>query len=101
MLRTGVTALGLALREQGTWVGDGTGDRRRRRGEGTRQQCPTARTLTTLEVAIARRDGKLPGSQGIAIHRDAHRAAGLAPLRARLDENAVQPLRLGGARHRV
>src|SRR5437868_14410211 len=99
MIRTVAIALAMSLGEQGTWVGNRAGKRRRGGSEWTREQCPAASTLATLEVAIARRDGKLPGSQRVAIHRDAHRAACLAPIGGRVDEDAVQALRLGGGLH--
>ena len=37
----------------------------------------------------------LPGRELVAVHGDAHRAAGLAPLGARVAEDAVEPLGLG------
>src|SRR5436309_10785789 len=99
MIRTVAIALAMSLGEQGTWVGNRAGNRRCGGSEWTREQCPAAGTLATLEVAIARRDGKLSGPQRVAIHRDAHRAACLAPLGARVDEDAVQVLRLRGGFH--
>src|SRR5947207_15809741 len=99
MIRTVAIALAMSLGEQRTWVGNRAGNRRCGRSEWTREQCPAAGTLAPLEVAIARRDGKLPGSQRVAIHRDAHRAACLAPLGAPVDEDAAQALRLGRGFH--
>ena len=38
-----------------------------------------------------------PGADVIAVHAEAHGAAGLAPLRAGIDEHAVEAFGLGGA----
>src|SRR6058998_1540254 len=75
-------------------VGDRAGDGARRRGERARQEGAPAGPLPPLEVAVAGADGVLPRAELVAVHGDAHRAAGLAPLPARLAEYAVEPLRL-------
>src|SRR5690348_5080846 len=100
-LRSGGLASAMALGEQRTRVGDRAGDGRRRRGERTREQRATSRALSSLEIAITRRDGKLPWAQRVAIHRDTHRAPSLAPFGARLDEDAIETLRLRRALHRL
>src|SRR5271154_5539344 len=54
-----------------------------RRGEWPRQQGSRAYALAAFEIAIAGADGILPGRDGIAVHPQTHRAAGLTPIRAR------------------
>src|ERR1041384_4818138 len=94
-----------ALPEQGADVGDPAGDGRRRGGERRCQERAAAAALATLAVAVAGRDGVLAGLEAIAVHRDAHRAARVAPLGAGVAEHAVEALALGlaldrlGARH--
>src|SRR5213594_207848 len=75
-------------------VGDRAGHGAGRRGEGARQEGSATGSLPPLEVAVAGADGVLPRTELVAVHGDAHRAAGLAPFPARLAEHAVQPLRL-------
>ncbi len=55
----------------------------------------TARALAALEVAVAGAGGTLAGLEPIGIHRQAHAATRLTPLRAGLGEDAVQALGLG------
>ena len=57
---------------------------------GTREQRARARALPALEVAIARADAVLARRDQVAVHAEAHRAAGLAPLGARVDEDLVR-----------
>src|SRR5213082_1434441 len=52
-------------------------------------------TLPTLEVAVRRRCAALPRRERVGVHPQAHRAAGVAPLRTGLGEDAVQALLLG------
>src|ERR1044071_662644 len=92
MLRT---ASWSALPEQGADVGDPAGDGGGRGGERRRQERAAAAALAALEVAVAGADGVLAGLEAIAVHRDAHRAAGLAPLGTGVEEHAVEPLALG------
>src|SRR4051794_14573611 len=70
-------------------VGDLAADRRRRRGERAREEGSAALALATLEVAVAGADGVLAGAELVAVHRDAHGAAGLAPLGAGCSEDLV------------
>src|SRR3989304_3604746 len=70
---------------------------RSRTKSGSRKQTvssdpPPALALAALEVAVARRDGVLAGAELVAVHRDAHRAAGLAPLGPGGAEDLVEPL---------
>ncbi len=53
--------------------------------------------LPALEVPVGGRRDALARAGQVAIHRDAHRAAGLAPLEAGVAEDAVESLGLGGA----
>src|SRR5258706_371224 len=77
--------------------GDRRCGRRQRRGE----ERPAALALATLEVAIRGGDRVLAGRQLVAVHRDAHRAAGLAPLRSGGPEDLVETLALGLSLHLV
>src|SRR4051812_12189861 len=70
-------------------------DRGRGRGERAGEERPAALALAALEVAVARAHGVLAGPELVAVHRDAHRAAGLAPLGARRAEDLVEPFALG------
>src|SRR5205807_2769865 len=60
---------------------------------------PRALALAPLEVAVGGGGHALALARRLAVHPHAHRAAGLAPLEARLDEDAIEPLGLGGALH--
>src|SRR4051812_4341350 len=73
-------------------VGDLAADRRRGRGERRREERPAALALAALEVPIRGADRVLTGRELVAVHRDAHRAARLAPLGARGPEDLVQAL---------
>src|SRR4051812_28716544 len=76
-------------------VGDLSGDGGGGGGERAGQERAPARALPALEVAVAGADRVLPRLQLIAVHRDAHRAAGLAPVGAGVAEDLVEPLGLG------
>src|SRR5262249_22563827 len=54
-------------------------------------------TLTMLEVAVGGRDCPRAWFDSVVIGAKAHRAAGLAPLKAGIAEDLVQPLGLGCA----
>src|SRR5690242_17093672 len=73
-------------------VADRAGDGTRRGGEWAREEGTAALPLSSLEVAVARAHRVLPGCELVAVHRDAHRASRLAPLRTRGHEYIVQPL---------
>src|SRR5882672_3099490 len=72
-------------------AGNGGGRGHRRAGE----MGAPARSLAADEVAVRRRDAALSRRDGVAVDREAHRAAGLAPFEARLLEDAVDTLGLG------
>ena len=76
-------------------------DRRRGRGQRRGEERPAALALAALEVPVRGADRVLAGRQLVAVHRDAHRAAGLAPLGAGRPEDRVEPLALGLALHLV
>ena len=64
-----------------------------------------AGALAAFEVAVRRRRAALARLEPVVVHREAHRAARLAPLEAGVAEDAVEPLGFGlrlhepGARH--
>src|SRR5476651_300540 len=82
--------------EQFAWIGDAPAHRTGRRGERTGEHGARALALPALKVAIAGAHGQLAGADVIAVHADAHRATGFAPVTARVDEYAIQPLGLRG-----
>src|ERR1700687_3030206 len=55
----------------------------------------TAGALPALEVAVRRRRASLAGSEDVRVHAQAHRAPGVAPLEARVAEDAIEALALG------
>ena len=78
-------------------AGERGGGGHRRAGEmGAR-----ARPLAADEVAVGGGDAALARRHGLAVHGEAHRAAGLAPLEAGVDEDAVEALGLRLALHRL
>src|SRR5258708_32631220 len=76
-----------------TNIGDVAGDGGGRGHRRTRQVRAPARPLPADEVAVGGRDAALAGCDRVAIHRQAHRAAGLAPIEAGGEEDAVHALR--------
>src|SRR5215475_14932904 len=54
-----------------------------------------AGTLAADEIAVGGRHTALAGRNRVAVDRETHRAAGLAPFEAGLEKDAVQPLGLG------
>src|SRR4029077_2529069 len=86
---------------QAARIRDHTGDRARGGGQGRGEEGPAALALATLEVAVAGADGVLPGLELVAVHGDAHRAAGLTPFRTGRLEDLRQALALGLALHLV
>mmetsp|Transcript_28905 Transcript_28905/g.51672 ORF Transcript_28905/g.51672 Transcript_28905/m.51672 type:complete len:597 (-) Transcript_28905:259-2049(-) len=61
---------------------------------GAHQMGAPAVTLAALEISIGGGGAALAGEQFVGVHGEAHGAAGLAPVKARLDQNLVQPLLL-------
>ena len=80
-------------------------DRRGRRHRRADQVGAAAGALAAFEVAVAGRGAALAGLEPVGVHRQAHRAAGLAPLEAGALEDLVEAFALGlllhqpGARH--
>ena len=62
---------------------------------GTNQVCPSAASLPSLKVAVARRGTTLPLGELVSVHSDAHAASCFAPLEARLTEDISQSFLLG------
>ena len=86
---------------QAARIGDDAGDRAGGGGQRRGEERPAALALAALEVAVAGADRVLARLQLVAVHRDAHRAAGLAPLGAGRLEDLGQALGLGLALHLV
>src|SRR5471030_764856 len=86
-------------------VGDGSLDRGGRGHGGAGEMGARAGALAAHEVAVGGRDAALAGRHALAVRRKAHRAAGLAPFEARVEEHLVEAFGLGlfldalGARH--
>ena len=65
------------------------------RGHDRRQQMRAPEPpLTALEVAVRGRGAALLRLQLVGVHAEAHGAAGLAPFKARILEDLVEPFRL-------
>src|SRR5690242_1288970 len=60
-----------------------------------------ALALASLEVAVRGGGHALALARGLAVHAHAHRAAGLAPLEARVAEDPIETLALGGVLHQA
>src|SRR5216117_784072 len=82
-------------------VADHAVDRRNGGRQWRGQERPPALALAALEVAVRRADRVLPGRELVAVHRNAHRAAGLTPLGTGGPEDLVQALPLGLTLHLV
>jgi hypothetical protein len=54
-----------------------------------------ARTLTSDKIAIRRRDTSLASTNQIAVRTDAHRTSRLAPFKAGVDEDVIEPFPFG------
>eukprot|EP00958_Prasinococcus_capsulatus_P018438 scaffold2156_cov430-Prasinococcus_capsulatus_cf.AAC.3 len=68
----------------------------RREGAHVREEVRApAGALAPLEVAVGGGGAALPGQQLVGVHGEAHGAAGLPPVEARLHQHLVQPLGLG------
>src|SRR5215470_9761265 len=76
------------------YVGQAAHHRRRRRHGGANQVSAAPAALAALEVAVRGRGAALAGLELVGIHGEAHGAAGLAPLEARLEEDAIETLLL-------
>src|SRR5713101_103449 len=63
------------------------------------QMGPPAFALPPLEVPVRGRGAALTAPENVLVHAEAHRAAGVAPLEARVAKHAVQTLRLRRGLH--
>src|SRR6188768_263212 len=81
------------------YVGDFAGDGGGGCGGGGGEEGTPALALATLEVAVGGADRVLAGRELIAVHGDAHRAAGFTPFGACVGEDAVEAFGLGLAFH--
>src|SRR4051812_20390826 len=79
----------------GHFAHDGGGHR----GGGRGQERAAALALTTLEVTVGGADRVLAGRELVAVHGDAHGAAGFAPFGAGIGKDPVETLGLGLALH--
>src|SRR5689334_11451464 len=68
------------------------GRRRHLRGDQVRAR---AAALATLEVAVRRRGDPLAGGGDVRVHAQAHRTAGVTPVKAGAPEDLIQALALG------
>src|SRR5215212_5862316 len=82
-------------------VGDDSRDRGGRCGQRAREERPAALALAALEVAVRGADGVLTRRKLVAVHGDAHRAAGFPPIGAGGSEDLVESLALRLALHLV
>src|SRR6266853_4906448 len=81
-------------------VGDRAVERGRRGHGGAHEQSPPGgAALAPDEVTVAGGRAHLAAPELVVVHAEAHRAAGLAPLEARGQEDLVQPFRLRGLGH--
>src|SRR6185295_9364087 len=76
-------------------IRDPTADCGRGCGRRAREQRPRAGALTAFEIAIARAHAVLPGRDQVAVHAEAHRTAGFAPLGPGVDEHLSDSAPLG------
>src|SRR5688572_13739951 len=68
-------------------------------GGGTREQRARALALAPFEIAVAGAHTVVAGFDSVTVHPQAHRAAGLAPLGAGVEEYLCDAARLGLALH--
>src|SRR6185369_12157521 len=92
-MRNGVMVLPAST--EPTDVDEVTLDRSRSGHRRAHEMRAAASALTAFEVAVAGGRAALAGLQPIGVHRQAHRAARLAPLEAGRLEDHVQPFPLG------
>src|SRR6185503_2017682 len=71
-------------------VDEMSGDRRRRRHGRTDEVRAPAVALAAFEVAVGRRRAAFARLEAVVVHREAHRAARLAPLESRVAKHAIE-----------
>src|SRR5579864_9799497 len=69
-------------------VDEMAGDRRGRGHRRTHEVRAASGALPALEIPVGGRRAPLAGTENVRVHPEAHRAAGFAPLEARLREDA-------------
>src|SRR5258706_6586762 len=90
-----LATLKLVDREDLAGVGDGAGDGGGGNHDGTHEErAAGGRALAALEVAVGGTGAELVADELVGIHREAHGAAGGAPLEAGLGEHLVDALLL-------
>src|SRR5690349_10140473 len=90
------------LAEQAADVGETAGDRGGRGHRRADEMSAHAGTLAADEVAVGGRGNALARLAGVAVHADAHRAAGLlAPFEAGVAEHLVEALGFGLLLHQA
>src|ERR1700692_3532343 len=72
------------------WVGDSAPHGGSGGGHGTHQQGSRAHALAPFEISVAGAHRVLPRTDRIAVHSQAHRTSGLAPVGAGVLENLSQ-----------
>src|SRR3546814_1174886 len=82
-----------------TYIGKTARHRRRRRHGGRQQMRPRPRPLPADEIAVGGRGAALLRRHLVGVHREAHRAARLAPFKARFNEDTVQPFLFRSEEH--
>src|SRR3954471_18653161 len=80
----------LSMSAPGPDVDEVAGDRGGRRHRGAHQVRAPADALAAFEIAVRRGRAALARVEPVRVHAQAHRAAGLAPLEARVAEDLVQ-----------
>src|SRR5688500_6477598 len=73
-----------------SWIGDAAFDGGRRRSRRARQDGADALPLPSHEIAVRGRDDKLARRALVAIHGDAHGAAGKPPFGPRAEKDLVE-----------
>src|SRR5689334_23603698 len=90
----------MALRKS-TNVDEVPGKCRRRRHRGADEMGAAAGALPALEIAVRRRRAALARLEAIVVHREAHRAARLAPLEPGVAKRAIEAFGLGLRLHQT
>src|SRR5882724_1335760 len=76
-----------------------SGDGGRGGHRGTDQMRATTASLSSFKVPIAGRSATFARFQDVGIHAETHRAAGLAPLKAGVKKDSIEPFVSGYALH--
>src|SRR5664280_760599 len=98
-MSVGLRSRGHYHARNGSRIGYDAGERTRGGGERRGEERSAALALAPLEVAVRGADAVLPGFELVAVHGDAHRTAGLAPLGAGSLEDFAEAFALGLSLH--